>query len=271
MRKLISSALMAIAALSLSAACAEASSPVPGNSADPPAQQKAAAPPAHPKFKSTKLMGEWVDPHTGFNVSNDMWNCPQRACGRQEIWANSSSDWGVVSTMAKGNTEVLVYPAVQELFGANNQPAPLAKARELVSTFRESMPTTPGTIGEAAYDIWLNNWNTEVMIWVDNQHQRFYRPVVATATFGGQRFTVYRAPGTSHGYPSGPVFFVLNHNETSGTIDILAVFRWLQHSGFLSSGASLDAVDFGWEICSTNGVPEYFSVSHYTLAAKGII
>ena len=263
---------MAIAALSLSTACAEASSPAAQtNPADPPAQQKAVAPPAHPKFKSTKLMGEWVDPHTGLNVNNDMWNCPQRACGRQEVWANSSSDWGVVSTMAKGNTEVLVYPAVQELFGANNQPAPLAHARELVSTFRESMPTTAGTIGEAAYDIWLNNWNTEVMIWVDNQHQRFYRPVVATAKFNGQTFTVYRAPGTSHGYPSGPVFFVLNHNETSGTVDILAVFRWLQQSGFLSAGATLDAVDFGWEICSTNGVPEYFSVSHYTLSVKGII
>ena len=38
------------------------------------------------------------------------------------MWANSSGDWGVVSTMAKGNTAVLVYPAVQQQFGAN-QPA----------------------------------------------------------------------------------------------------------------------------------------------------
>lgn len=215
-------------------------------------------------------MADWTDPHTGLNVNNDMWNCPQRACGRQLVWANSSSSWGVVSNMAKGNTAVLTYPAVQEQFGANGQPAPLSSARELRSTFTESMPTSAGTIGEAAYDIWLNGWNTEVMIWVDNQHQRFSQPIMATATFNGQTFTVYRDQGTSHGYPSGPIFFVLNHNETSGTVDILAVFRWLQRSGFLTSSAGLNAVDFGWEICSTNGVPENFAVSRYTLSVKGL-
>ena len=216
-------------------------------------------------------MGDWTDPRTGLNVSNDMWNCPQAACGRQEVWANSSGDWGVVSTMAKGNTAVLTYPAVQQQFGANNQPALLANASELVSTFTELMPTTAGTIGEAAYDIWLNDWNTEVMIWVDNQHQVFDRPVLGTATFNGQRFTIYMDHGVSHGYPSGPFFFVLQHNETHGTIDILAVFHWLERAGYLSAAKDgLTAVDFGWEICSTNGVPENFDISHYTLTAKGI-
>jgi hypothetical protein len=262
---------IAVVALSLSAACANASSPASNTKpADPPAQSEAIAPPSHPHFKSSGLMAEWVDPKTGLNVNNDMWNCPQSACGKQTVWANSSSDWGVVSTMAKGNTAVLTYPAVQEQFGANGQPAPLSRASKLVSTFTEAMPTSAGTIGEAAYDIWLNGWNTEVMIWVDNQHQRFQQPVVATAKFNGQTFTVYRDQGTSHGYPSGPVFFVLNHNETSGTVDIVAVFRWQQRSGFLTSSAGLNAVDFGWEICSTNGVPEYFSVSRYTLYVKGI-
>ena len=186
------------------------------------------------------------------------------------MWANSSGDWGVVSTMAKGNTAVLVYPAVQQQFGAN-QPALLGNASELVSTFTEAMPTTAGTIGEAAYDIWLNDWNTEVMIWVDNQHQTFYQPLLGTATFGGQQFRIYMDHGVSHGYPSGPFFFVLQHNETHGTIDILAVFQWLERAGYLSAAKdTLTAVDFGWEICSTNGVPENFHISHYTLTVQGI-
>jgi hypothetical protein len=242
---------------------------MPAAAADTAVQ--AAGPPPHPVFESTGLSATWTDPETGLNVNNDMWNCPQAACIRQEVWANSSSDWGVVSTMAKGNTAVLTYPAVQELFGANDQPAPLANAGELLSTFTESMPTTRGTISEAAYDIWLNNWNTEIMIWVDNQHQRFYDPVAATVTFRGQRFTVYVTPGTSSGYPSGPFFFVLQRNETRGTVDILAAIRWLEHAGYLSaSGAGINAVDFGWEICSTGGVPEDFSISRYTISAEGI-
>jgi hypothetical protein len=232
---------------------------------------KPVGPPAHPRFKSSALSGTWIDPHTGLNVSNDMWNCPQTACGKQQVWANSSGEWGVTSTMAKGNTAVLTYPAVQQQFGANDQPASLAHASELKSTFTEAMPTTAGTIGEAAYDIWLNGWNTEVMIWVDNQHQTFYQPLLGTATFNGQRFRIYMDHGVEHGYPSGPFFFVLQHNETQGTIDILAVFHWLEKAGYLSAAkGGINAVDFGWEICSTNGVPENFSISHYTLTVKGI-
>jgi len=282
LKKYLPAALIASVTILFSSACAgTAETSVHSQTHDPAAINAPAAiaaspaapadPPAHPKFKSTALMGDWTDPRTGLNVSNDMWNCPQAACGRQEVWANSSGDWGVVSTMAKGNTAVLTYPAVQEQFGANNEPAPLTNASELVSTFTEAMPTTAGTIGEAAYDIWLNGWNTEVMIWVDNQHQTFYQPLLGTATFNGQQFRIYMDHGVSHGYPSGPFFFVLQHNETHGTIDILAVFHWLERAGYLSATkGGLNAVDFGWEICSTNGVPENFNISHYTLTAKGI-
>ncbi len=173
--------------------------------------------------------------------------------------------------MAKGNTAVLTYPDVQELFGANNKPASLSNARELQSTFAESMPTTAGTIGEAAYDIWLNNWNTEIMIWVDNQNQKFYVPVAGTALFHGQKFTVYTHPGTSGGYPAGPFDFVLQHNETSGRVDIMAAIWWLERHGYLSAvGAGINAVDFGWEICSTNGAVERFIVSRFSITANGI-
>jgi hypothetical protein len=264
---------VAVAALLLSPACAAsaATSSAHQTAADPVTQGRAAAPPAHPVWESTGLQAGWTDPRTGFNVSNDMWNCPQAACGRELIWANSSSDWGVVSTMAKGNTAVLTFPDVQEQFGANDQPASLANARQLVSSFTEAMPTTPGTISEAAYDIWLNNWNTEIMIWVDNQHQKFYIPVAGTVTFGGQKFTVYAYSGKSGGYPSGPFDFVLQGNETSGTVHIMSAIWWLEQHGYISAhGAGINAVDFGWEICSTGGQPEDFSVSRFTISSQGI-
>jgi hypothetical protein len=257
-------------------ACSRAATP-PAHSnastADPLAQSnaRAASPPSHPKFRSTGLSATWIDPETGLNVSNDMWNCPRPECGRQEVWVNSSSNWGVVSDMAKGNTTVLTYPAVQRKFGANGGPAPLATAQELRSTFTESMPTTSGTIGEAAYDIWLNDWNTEIMIWVDNQHQHFSTPIAGIATINGQKFAVYATQGTSGGYPRGPFIFVIQKNETSGTVDILDAIRWVEHQGYMSaSGAGLNAVDFGWEICSTNGEPQYFAVSRFSLFSKGI-
>jgi hypothetical protein len=262
--------LIAAVVLLLSAAC----STHPETGTAPPAahpEPGVADPPAHPKFESTALSGMWTDPKTGLNLNNDMWNCPQAACGSQEIWANSSSDWGVVANMAKGNTSVLTYPAVQKRFGAGGEPAMLANARELKSTFAESMPTTSGTIGEAAYDIWLNNWNTEVMVWVDNQHQEFSTPAAGVVKLDGRKFTVYASPGTSGGYPRGPFTFVIQKNETKGTVDILGAIRWLEYNGYISaSGAGINAVDFGWEICSTNGKPEIFSISHFSISAKGV-
>jgi hypothetical protein len=267
-KKNISTAFIIIAVIWLTAACTGAGSSAQSGSGD--ASARAAGPPAHPKFQSTGLSASWTDPVSGFHINNNMWNCPQSACGREEVWANSSSDWGVVATMAKGNTAVLTYPDVQRIFGANNQPAPMVNARELLSRFTESMPTTSGIIGEAAYDIWLNNWQTEVMIWVDNQHQQFDRTAAGTAIFNGQRFTVYVSHGESGGYPTGPFFFVLQKNETSGTVDILAAIRWLENGYLSASSTGINAVDFGWEICSTNGVPENFSISRYILYVKGI-
>jgi hypothetical protein len=36
----------------------------------------------------------------------------------------------------------------------------------------------------------------------------------------------------------------------------------------VSSGAAIGQIDFGFEICSTGGAPETFSVSHYSLTAR---
>ena len=275
MKKNLQATLAAVFILFLSVACAgiNTSSTQSNGGAhnEKQADAGAAIPALHPKFKSTGLSASWIDPQTGLKISNDMWNCPQTACGTQEIWANSSSEWGVVSQMGKGNQAILTYPAAQRQFSVDGNPAPLADIRELKSTFTESMPTTSGTIAESAYDIWLNDWNTEIMIWVDNQNQNFTTPAVGVTTLNGKQFAVYAVSGTSNGYPRGPFYFVIKNNETSGTVDILAAIKWVEDHGYMSaSGAGLNAVDFGWEIASTNGEPESFAVSSYSLSVTGI-
>jgi hypothetical protein len=49
------------------------------------------------------------------------------------------------------------------------------------------------------------------------------------------------------------------------TVHIIATLRWLQRNGYVSAGAAIGQVDFGWEICSTGGEPETFTVSTDTL------
>lgn len=58
---------------------------------------------------------------------------------------------------------------------------------------------------------------------------------------------------------------VRNGNETSGSVDIKAVFNWLASEGWLTN-ATLSSVDFGWEISSTNDTTENFQVNSYSLS-----
>lgn len=204
-------------------------------------------------WSSTSPMASWSN--GGYILNNDMWNCPNTpACGTQLIEANTYKDWAVVSTQPAGNTAVYTYPDVQTLTGDT----PLSNYSAITSDFTESMPqASTGMIGEAAYDIWLNKWANEVMIWVDNQGQTIYDQQVGTATIGGQAFTVYRN--------GSELIVALNGNETSGHVDILATLKWLQSNSLLPATSTLTAVDFGWEICSTGGKAQTFTISNYAL------
>ena len=71
-------------------------------------------------------------------------------------------------------------------------------------------------------------------------------------------------------YGSGEIIVSLDQNETSGTVDILKTLQWLQARGMVSSAATLGQVDFGWEICSTGGRPETFTISKYSLKSTCI-
>ena len=197
-------------------------------------------------------------------VGNNMWGCGNGNCGPQTLTAHGPGVWSAVSTQASGNTAVLTYPNVQQLFTKTTNVDPVISAfASITSDFTETMNPQAGTDAEAAYDIWLGNTSgpNEIMIWVDNAGRgNGGARQIGTATINGQAFTVYQ-------YGSGEIIFSLNHNEQSGTVDILATLKWLQSHGRVSAGAGLGQVDFGFEICSTGGKPEKFAVSRYTLTS----
>ena len=201
----------------------------------------------------------------GFNtyVANNKWGCgnPDQ-CGLQTVHATSPGHWQVTSKQAAGNTAVLTYPEVQQLFtSTSNTNPPIAKFRAVYSHFTEAMHATARTDVEAAYDIWLSNTSGphEVMVWVDNHGRGSGGATrVGHATIFGQPFTVYKNGG-------GEIIFSLDHNEQTGTVHVIATLRWLQGHGYVSAHAQIGQVDFGWEICSTGGVPETFTVSAYSI------
>lgn len=270
-------ALLAAASFAIVTAACTAGAPATPGSANASATAGAASGPAaavpdSPRYRSTApagtrdhhlLQAGWTDPSTGYNVRQDMWACPNN-CGTQTLWANSSSNWGVVSTQPAGNTAVLSYPDVQYILTqSNDKPAPLSGFATITSSFRQSMPSSGDF--EAAYDIWLNDYNTEIMIWTDNQGQQPAGSVVAATSIDGQTWTLWRASGTNGGFPSGPFSFVLVGNETSGTVNILSFLDYLMSHGYIPSSSAINDVEYGWEICSTNGKAGNFEMQSFTL------
>jgi hypothetical protein len=212
-------------------------------------------------------------------VANNCWADP--SC-KQTVTAHGPGDWSVTGTEPAGNTGVKTYPDVSQLTNdwcpADNQwstcttgeNVPVSSLSSLTSTYSESMPHNAGTDAEAGYDIWTN-YSSDIMIWVDNVNRGTGGAAkIGTAVIGGQDFTVYQYGGTG-----GEIIFSLDGsggtgtfaNQQSGTVDILGALDWVQSNGY-ASDLSISQIDFGWEICSTGGAPETFSLSQYGIKAS---
>lgn len=94
------------------------------------------------------------------------------------------------------------------------------------------------------------------MVWVDNHGQRPAGSVSANPTIAGKKFAVWRNGSSMY------TFALSGKQETRGTIHLLRAMNWLVRHRYLSSSDSLTQVNFGWEICSTDGRPMDFTVTH---------
>ncbi|MEP7022914.1 MAG: hypothetical protein ABJB47_03700 [Actinomycetota bacterium] len=215
-----------------------------------PASAAVTAIPPHPAFESSDAFGIWQSGR--FLVYNNEWNTA--VAGPQTIWADSHQHWGVESTQS-ATTEVKTYPNVQ----LNYHSQPYTTIRSLRSTFTESMPAVSDFDAEAAYDIWLNKFSVEVMVWVDNHGQTPSGHIIARIKIYGQEFAVWQ--GSQDQYS----FTLSGKQETSGRVHLFSAVRWLVNHGFLSSSDTLDQVGFGWEIASTDGKPMDFTMTRYSL------
>jgi hypothetical protein len=153
---------------------------------------------------------------------------------------------------------VKTYPSVQKTY--NNRA--FGSLHTLASHFAEHMPAGRAFIAEAAYDVWLNNYNIEVMVWVDNHGQRPAGRVIGTAKIYGKNFQVWASGNNLFS------FKLSGGNETRGEIHLLSTLRWLVRHGHLNRSVTLTQVDFGWEICNTHRTPLDFTLTNYSLTTK---
>ena len=69
-------------------------------------------------------------------------------------------------------------------------------------------------------------------------------------------------------YGSELIWQLSGHGERSGSVNILAMLTWLVSHGYLPKESGLTDISYGFEICSTGGRPERFSVSRFSISAR---
>ena len=210
-------------------------------------------------------------------VNQDPWTGSQ---GPQVLTARSFQDWSVTATDTDPSNApgmVLTYPDASYNYyqlgtAASGFTAPpaqydLTNITSLTSDFTESMPQIANLDAEAAYDLWLNNWQTEVMVWVDTSPGKDRdladdgMTKAGTFTYGGQDFALWHAGSGITGF----YVFLLDHNETSGTVNLKAMLETMVSLGYIPANSPLTQIPFGWEVSDTGGKPVTFALTRFNV------
>jgi hypothetical protein len=200
-------------------------------------------------------------------VGQDVWN-PIPGWS-QTLNATDPGNWHATANMPAGNTAVVSFPNTgQSIAWVNGAPPPLSSYASIYSSFSENMNATSETDAEAAYDIWLNNWANEVMIQNDFSALRPRCGTIAsTAKFGGSGGVPVQSWNLCQ-FGSELIWQLAGRNEHSGSVNILAMLSWLVRHGYLPQKSGLTGISYGFEICSTGGQPEKFTVSRFSIRER---
>jgi hypothetical protein len=176
-------------------------------------------------------------------VNNDAWSGSH---GPQTIYACNQSSWYAVSNQPNNGGQVETYPDTEyDVAGRGHATETLGQYKSITSTFAEAYPS--GGSWDAAYDLWTDNWAHETMIW--NQWagaQSYWATQAKTAvTLDGVPY---------HFIANGSELIFLRDNQVaSGSVNILAAYQWEEANGYAKSSDIPTQLEYGVEVCSTNG------------------
>jgi hypothetical protein len=190
----------------------------------------------------------------GYTIYNDEWGSGHNT---QTLWVKSATNWGVFSTQPS-TSGVKSYANISKTIGTA-----LNSLSSATSTFNESNPS--GGNWESAYDIWLNGSGIEVMVWTDvSGNVGPLGSSVGTVTLDGNTWTLFAGNNGSN-----PTYsFVRSANETSGTVNILDLLKYLENTKGYFSNPTLSTIQYGWEISGTNNAQENFTINNYSASAS---
>lgn len=211
-----------------------------------------------PAWTSSASQGSWNN--GGYVVNNNMWSGD---AGPQTISACAWNRWSVTSNQSGSGTDdsVKTYPDTQR-----HVSYPLSSLTSLPSSFDVTTPSAGGVVPakgkqwNAAYDLWLDNFGTEVMVWNNwtmNWQYWYTQNHGVQVTIDGVAY---------HAYTNGSgLWFVRDNVTNKGSVDLAHILQWAVSKGWLKSSQTLGEVEYGFEVSYT-GEPTTFTLNDYTLS-----
>lgn len=186
--------------------------------------------------------------------------------GPQTIYACAWNNWYIISDQPGTGTDdgVKTYPDTQKHVNI-----PLNTMTTINSSWNVSTPSGGGTVPangkqwNAAYDLWLDDWDYEVMVWTNwtaNWQYWYGQYNGVDVTIGG---VVYHAYHNS----SGGMWFIRKDVTNTGSVDLAAILRWAVSQGWLQNTTVLNEIEYGFEVLYT-GTPTRFDLLNYSLSAN---
>lgn len=199
-------------------------------------------------WNSSERYDTWTD--DDYTLRNNIWGSN---AGVQSIWANSYSNWGVWAEHPNTNG-IKSYPHAEKVINAK-----LSDINTLVSNFDVTVPTS-GTSMETCYDIWLDNYSYEIMLWmneygkvgpISDKYDALGNaiPCYTLVSIGGDTWNIYKG---NNGANMVYTFVRANGNINSGSADIKAIANWIKDVPKWYGDVVLGQVQFGYEITSSS-------------------
>ena len=199
------------------------------------------------------IVGAGSDPWVGQNV----WTDPTDY--GQTLHATSPADWHVTADADTHFGGVLTFPNTGfQMTGAVN------RFTDITSSWNVTIPTNDTkTAAWAAYDLWFNNWNNEVMIQPDITANSYYQCTgVASLKVSGIPWHLCVFGSEDVWKPGTDDLHLID--RASGSVDIQAFLVWMEQHGYLPADSIWKAASFGFEICDTEGNTQTFAVNGFT-------
>lgn len=199
----------------------------------------------------------------GYTIYNNIWGDGH---GTQCLWAYNEGSWGVWADHPNSGG-IKSYPNVD--YDVNYT---VSSMPTITASFNA---TTPGWGSyNTAFDIWYNNYDYEIMLWVNwngsmgpisynygcSGYPSTACPVATNVNVGGHTWNLYE--GTNG---SATVYSFLRTSDTnSGTVNITQISQWLASNGYFGWNTNLHEIQFGFEITNSSGGAD-FRVNSYNV------